>query len=65
MNFHNDREFHKINSQREKLRFDRIGEENIEKINSYDYAVIYFLDRVRIVDLSVSPLSLPLDRLWQ
>ena len=63
MNFHNDRKFYEINSQREKLRFDSIGEENIEKINSYDYAVIYFLDRVSIVDLRVSPLSLPLDKI--
>lgn len=63
MNFHKDREFYKINSQREKLSFENIDEENIKKINTYDYAVIYFLDRVSIVDLRKTPLNLPLDKL--
>ena len=63
MNFYNDREFHKINSHREKLSFDSIDEENIKKINSYDYAVIYFLDKVSIVNLRATPISLPLDKI--
>lgn len=63
MNFYNDREFHKINSHREKLSFDSIDEENIKKINSYDYAVIYFLDKVSIVDLRLTPLTLPVDKM--
>ena len=61
MNFHNDREFYKINSQREKLSFDSIDEENIKLINTYDYAVIYFLDRVSIVDVRNTPLTHPLE----
>lgn len=62
MNFHNDREFYKINSRREKLSFANIDEENIKIINYYDYAVIYFLDKVSIVDLRLTPLTLPLDK---
>lgn len=61
MNFHNDREFYKINSQREKLSFDSVDEESIKKINIYDYAVIYFLDRVSIVDVRNTPLTQPLE----
>ena len=62
MNFHNDREFYKINSQREKLSFDSIDEENIKRINSYDYAVIYFLDRVSIIDVRKTPVTQPLEK---
>ena len=61
MNFHNDREFYKINSQREKLSFANIDEENIKIINYYDYAVIYFLDRVSIVDVRNTPITKPLE----
>ena len=61
MNFHNDREFYKINSQREKLSFAQIDEDNIKKINSYNYAVIYFLDRVIIVDVRETPVTKPLE----
>ena len=61
MNFHDDREFYKINSQREKLSFTNIDEENIKIINTYNYAVIYFLDRVSIVDIRKTPVTKPLE----
>ena len=60
MNFHEDREFYVINSQREALSLKDISGEEVERINAYDYAVVYYVDRVDILDLSKTPLTFPL-----
>lgn len=63
MDFHEDRGFYVINSQREEVRFENISEEEVERINAYDYAVVYYVDKVDILDLSTPLLVFPLTEL--